>query len=112
MQRNGVVSLVIGIVRRVIGVILLIIGLLGLLLPILPGWFFIIPAIVLLGRRDPMLRRLHLVVRWFLRQMRRGRHPQLRNFGIRLCSEYVRARRVIVPALAATERALARVLIW
>jgi len=39
----------------------------GLLLPILPGWPFIIPAVVLLGRRDRVVRLCHLLVRATLR---------------------------------------------
>jgi hypothetical protein len=96
------------IIRRVVGIIFLIIGILGLLLPILPGWPFIIPAVVLLGRRDRVLRLTHLVVRHALRALRRARSPMLRSIGMRLSLEYVRTRRVVVPAIDATERAFAR----
>lgn len=101
--------LVIG--RRVVGTILLIIGILGWLLPILPGWPFVIPAIVLLGRRDPLLRRMHLMLRVGLRLLRRARHPRIRQFGLRLLDAYQRARATVVPAIDATERALERFLV-
>jgi hypothetical protein len=101
--------LVIG--RRVVGTILLIIGILGWLLPILPGWPFVIPAIVLLGRRDPLLRRMHLVLRLGLRSLRRTRHPRIRRLGLRLLDAYQRARATVVPAIDATERALERFLV-
>jgi hypothetical protein len=110
MQKNIIARAVIAILRRVIGIILLIIGVLGLLLPILPGWPFIIPAVVLLGRRDRILRRLHLIVRVVLRWLRQTRNPVVRALGLRLCVEYVRARRTIVPAIDATERVFARML--
>jgi hypothetical protein len=94
------------IIRRIVGLICLLIGLLGLLLPILPGWPFIIPAIVLLGRRDRALRLLHTIVRRALRFLRRHPVPSLRQFGQRLSSEYVRFKRTIVPKIDAAERAL------
>jgi hypothetical protein len=92
--------------RRIAGIICLIIGILGLLLPILPGWPFLVPAIVLLGRRDRMLRYVHLLIRLALRFMRRNRMIFLRQFGQRLSVEYVKAKRVIVPKIDAAERAL------
>jgi uncharacterized membrane protein YbaN (DUF454 family) len=73
--------LALAILRRALGLILLAIGILGILLPILPGWPFIIPAVVLLGRRDRVLRLAHLLVRGSLRRMRRARHPMLRQAG-------------------------------
>jgi len=97
--------------RRIVGTILLIIGILGWLLPILPGWPFVIPAIVLLGRRDPLLRRMHLVLRHGLRLLRRARQPRVRRLGLRLLDAYRRARATVVPAIDATERALARFLV-
>jgi uncharacterized membrane protein YbaN (DUF454 family) len=94
------------IVRRVVGIICLIIGILGLLLPILPGWPFIVPAIVLLGRRDRALRFTHLWVRMVLRFMRRHPAPSLRQFGQRLSREYVSFKHMIVPKIDAAERAI------
>lgn len=93
-------------VRRLMGIICLVIGIAGFLLPILPGWPFIIPAIILLGRRDPWLRWLHLVLRHQLRRLRRSRHPSVRSLGLRLSAEYVRSKRVLSGALLTTERTL------
>ncbi|MFO7166576.1 MAG: hypothetical protein DIU80_000965 [Chloroflexota bacterium] len=93
------------VLRRLTGLVLLAIGVLGLLLPILPGWPFIIPAVVLLGRRNRIVRMLHLMMRYTLRALRRSRSARLRALGWRLSSEYVRARRMVMPAINATERA-------
>jgi hypothetical protein len=102
LMRNPVVL----ILRRVIGMICLFIGVLGLLLPILPGWPFIVPAIVLLGRRDRTLRYSHLWVRMALRFMRRHPKPSWRQIGQRLSKEYVSFKRMIVPKIDAAERAI------
>lgn len=92
--------------RRPIGVICLIIGVLGWILPILPGWPFIIPAVALLGRRDPMIRYPHLWLRRALRRMRRARQNWVRNLGVRGSTEYVRIRRIVTPMIIQAERAL------
>lgn len=99
-------------IRRVVGLFLLIVGILGLLLPIMPGWPLIIPGVVLLGRRDRTVRRSHLIVRHALRRMRHSRTERIRSLGWRLSLEYIRTRRMIVPAIDATERAFARALAW
>lgn len=96
----------IGSLRRILGVCCLILGVLGCVLPIIPGWPFLIPAIVLLGRRDPWLRRCHLLLRRTLRRMRRAEHPLLGGLGRRLSSEYVRSKRSLAPRIIAIERAL------
>jgi hypothetical protein len=100
------------IARRVTGVLLLLIGILGLLLPVLPGWPLIIPGVALLGRRDRLVRLSHLSVRYALRWMRRCRQPHLRTLGWRLTAEYGRTRCMVLPAIVATERAIARALAW
>ncbi|MEN9936523.1 MAG: hypothetical protein RLZZ387_3102 [Chloroflexota bacterium] len=105
---KNALTIALAILRRVVGVTLFIIGVLGLLLPILPGWPLIIPAVVLLGRRDKIIRHTHLIVRHALRFMRRSEQTWLRRIGMRLSLEYVRTRRVVVPAIDATERAFAR----
>jgi hypothetical protein len=101
-MKNPIVMLI----RRGIGIICLIIGVLGLLLPILPGWPFLVPAIVLLGRRDRTLRYTHLWVRMALRFMRRHKTPSMRQTGLRLSREYVNFKRLIVPKIDAAERAM------
>lgn len=94
--------------RRPLGWLLFCIGLAGLALPILPGWPFLIPSIILLGRRDPFLRRLHLLVRMALRWLRRQQRGWLRDLGNWLHTEYVRTRDIVTPLLIATERAFER----
>lgn len=40
------------------GVFLVILGVLGLVLPIMPGWIFLIPGLVILGDYFPPVKRL------------------------------------------------------
>lgn len=91
--------------RRIIGLVCLGLAVLGFILPIIPGWPFIVPAVVLLGRRDPSLRRMHIALRHSLRFLRRSRHHPLRRLGVRLSTEYARGRRALVPHIDAAERA-------
>ena len=44
--------------RIAAGFVLLIMGVMGLALPILPGWIFAIPGLVILSRKFPRARRL------------------------------------------------------
>jgi uncharacterized membrane protein YbaN (DUF454 family) len=46
------------ILRLVTGIFLVLIGILGLLLPIMPGWVFLIPGLVILADFFPPIRRL------------------------------------------------------
>lgn len=93
-------------VRRVLGLLFLVLGLIGSLFPIIPGWpgFFI--AIILLGRRDRLLRRLHLLARFTLRWLRKAPIPHVRGIGQWLSKQYVELRRAVVPRLIAFERHL------
>ncbi|MGQ9829134.1 MAG: hypothetical protein ACUVSY_11050 [Roseiflexus sp.] len=97
------------IARRITGILLLIAGILGLLLPVLPGWSLIIPGVALLGRRDRLVRLSHLAIRYTLRWMRHNQQPHIRSLGSRLTRGYSRTRRIVLPAIVATERAVARV---
>jgi hypothetical protein len=90
--------------RRALGFLFLGIGIAGALLPIIPGWPGLIVAILLLGRRDPALRRLHLVCRRGLRILRTSRSPRLRLLGLWLSSQYVGMRRSITPRIIQAER--------
>ena len=92
--------------RRTIGWICLLVALVGAVMPVIPGWPALIGAIVLLGRRDPLLRWLHLWLRRGLRALRRTRITFLRNLGVQLSFHYVRSRRALLPAIIAAERAL------
>ena len=87
-QRRGVLYTL----RRCLGLICLALGVAGVILPIIPGWPFLIPAIALLGTRDPAVRYLHLLLRRTLRYLRTTRVPFLRNLGVRLSDEYLRTK--------------------
>ena len=90
--------------RRPLGLLCFGVGILGFILPILPGWPFIIPAIVLLGRRDRTLRHSHLLLRRMLRRMRGARPGWLREIGQRSSAEYLRAKHTVGPLIVAAER--------
>jgi hypothetical protein len=91
-------------IRRALGFLFLGIGIAGAILPIIPGWPGFFVAIVLLGRRDPVLRKLHLLGRRTLRTLRRSRWQQLRRFGHWLSAQYVSMRRSITPRIIQAER--------
>jgi uncharacterized membrane protein YbaN (DUF454 family) len=46
------------VARIVGGILLVLIGIVGLIMPIMPGWVFIIPGLVLLADYFPPIRRL------------------------------------------------------
>jgi uncharacterized membrane protein YbaN (DUF454 family) len=46
------------VLRISAGVGLVLIGIVGLILPIMPGWVFIIPGLVILAEHSPRIRRL------------------------------------------------------
>ena len=46
------------IARLFLGIALTLIGIVGLILPIMPGWIFLIPGLVILGDYFPPIRRL------------------------------------------------------
>jgi hypothetical protein len=99
------VIMLLGIARRALGFFFLGIGLLGAALPIIPGWPAFILAVMLLGRRDRTLRRLHLVGRHVLRWLRRHPVPPVSSAGLWLSSQYLGMRRLIAPRIIAAERA-------
>ncbi len=92
------------LIRRTLGFIALGIGIAGVLLPIIPGWPGFVVAIILLGRRDPALRYLHLLGRRSLRRMRRSRIRQMRRLGHWLSAHYVGMRRSITPRIIQAEK--------
>ncbi|MEI7771228.1 MAG: hypothetical protein WCI67_14640 [Chloroflexales bacterium] len=92
------------IARRALGFLALGIGIAGVLLPIIPGWPGFVLAIVLLGRRDPALRWLHLYGRRTLRTLRRSRVSQMRRLGHWLSAHYVGLRRSITPHIIWAEK--------
>lgn len=56
--------------RIVWGAILVLIGLVGLIVPIMPGWIFLIPGLILLSERFPRIKRL---VEWAKEKSRTSR---------------------------------------
>lgn len=46
------------ILRISFGIALVLVGIVGLILPIMPGWIFLIPGLVILGDYFPPIRRL------------------------------------------------------
>jgi hypothetical protein len=82
--------------RRSLGLLCLAVGVAGVLLPILPGWPFLLVSGRLLGRRDPLLRRVLLTGRHGLRRMRQARHPLLRRAGARLMPSWRQFTRLLI----------------
>jgi hypothetical protein len=106
MKRPSLITLIVDLVRRTLGLFFLLIAFLGFILPILPGWPFIVPAVILLGRRDPVLRWLHIWMRRGLRVLRRSEKAWVRQIGERLEAEYIRGRDAILPTIIRIERSL------
>ncbi|MCX6620770.1 MAG: hypothetical protein NTY38_06765 [Acidobacteria bacterium] len=46
------------LLRLATGILLVLVGIIGLLLPIMPGWVFLIPGLVILADYFPPVRRL------------------------------------------------------
>lgn len=46
------------LIRIVWGVLLVLVGIIGLVVPVMPGWLFIIPGLVILSDYFPPIRRL------------------------------------------------------
>jgi uncharacterized membrane protein YbaN (DUF454 family) len=46
------------ILRPFLGFFLVILGVIGLILPIMPGWVFLIPGLIILGDYFPPIKRL------------------------------------------------------
>ncbi len=46
------------ILRTAAGFILVVVGIAGLILPVMPGWIFLIPGLVILGERFKWAKRL------------------------------------------------------
>ena len=92
------------LLRRVIAIGCLVVWVLGVILPVIPGWPALVLAIILLGRRDRMLRLLHLFGRRSIRWLRRHPVPQVRYVGHWLSRSYRQLRRAITPHLIAAER--------
>jgi len=59
------------ILRPFLGFFLVILGVIGLILPIMPGWVFLIPGLVILADYFPPIKRL---VEWA--KAKAGAHPK------------------------------------
>ncbi|MCE5308903.1 MAG: hypothetical protein LLG20_14790 [Acidobacteriales bacterium] len=46
------------LLRPLLGLSLVLIGIIGLILPVMPGWIFVIPGLVILGDYFPPIKRL------------------------------------------------------
>ncbi len=51
------------------GLVLVLVGIIGIIMPIMPGWIFLIPGLVILGDYFPPIRRL---VEWAKRKAHWG----------------------------------------
>lgn len=96
------------LLRQSMGIIAALFGVFGSIFPIVPGWPAFLLAAVLLGRRNPLIRRPLLLVRSLLRRLRATRNSWLRMTGRRLSKLYVGTRRVVLPRLIAVEQRLTR----
>lgn len=56
--------------RIAVGVGLILIGIVGLILPVMPGWVFIIPGLVILSDHSPRIKR---VLEWARRKFEDAR---------------------------------------
>jgi uncharacterized membrane protein YbaN (DUF454 family) len=65
------------IVRVTGGILLVLVGLVGLIMPIMPGWVFIIPGLVLLADYFPPIRRL---LEWAKNKLEEQTGPHLRKW--------------------------------
>ena len=64
------------IVRLVSGILLLLLGIVGGLLPVIQGWMFVIPALLLLAPESRLIRRIVVKMRTKLKLRRRRRRSR------------------------------------
>jgi uncharacterized membrane protein YbaN (DUF454 family) len=60
------------LLRRLFGVFLVVIGIIGIIMPVMPGWIFLIPGLVILAEHYAWAKR---ALRW-AREKLEGRNPQ------------------------------------
>ena len=61
------------ILRISLGIGLIVLGIVGLIMPIMPGWVFLVPGLVILAEYFPGLRR---VVDWAKRKFEETKGPK------------------------------------
>ncbi len=76
------------LLRHISGWSLILLGLLGLVLPVLPGIVLLVLGIIVLGPRDPTLRRIAFSIRLTLRRWSRARRPFFRQLGWKMRHAY------------------------
>ena len=62
------------VLRIASGTVLVVIGIVGLILPVMPGWIFLIPGLVILGEYFPPAKRL---VDWLKTRFEEARETAL-----------------------------------
>ena len=86
-------------VRRGLAWIVILLGLILLPLPG-PGIVVIAVGMAMLGRREPLLRRVALLLRWYVRGMSRSRQPVVARLGAYLRHHHTQARHNLRTILA------------
>jgi hypothetical protein len=69
------------LLRQVLGWFFILLGLLGLVLPVLQGVLFLVIGVALVGRRNPLIRRVRLIFKRFLRRWAAARSPLVGGAG-------------------------------
>ena len=69
MDKDGGLA---AILRILLGLFLVLLGVTGLILPIMPGWVFLIPGLVILSNYFPPLKRL---LHWAREKVENTRKP-------------------------------------
>jgi hypothetical protein len=82
--------------RWLSGVCCIVLGVIGCILPVLPGLPFLVVGGRLLGRRDPLLRRLLTLSHHAMRRLRASSQPALRRASARLHPHWRRLARLVL----------------
>ena len=69
------------VARSTVGWVLIALGISGIVLPVMPGVVFFVLGVVLLGPRNPVLRRAAVLIRLALRRWCRARNQTVARLG-------------------------------